>query len=217
MSQTSTLDAPTRRRYSRRAGIRHAPSHFVPRRTPGVLLPLIWVLAVVVVGLIAVLAELLLSYQKRAHDLRSKQDPLRRKIRAHSQAMEEAVGGIQRTAADQLEYLNEQLQLHSARSQQLQTGMTALEHSVFGEGYDPDAPVENDDDDDLIQERDPDAGKVDDDDKPEDLLREARDFHRQEVEGHRTSLQRDLDVVRRTLTLLETKIRRGMKTTKQSK
>ncbi|MBT4096306.1 MAG: hypothetical protein HOE86_01590, partial [Gemmatimonadetes bacterium] len=66
---------------------------------------MIWVLAVVVVGLIAVLAELLLSYQKRAHDLRSKQDPLRRRIRAHAQAMEEAVGGIQRTAADQMEYL----------------------------------------------------------------------------------------------------------------
>ena len=48
---------------------------------------MIWVLAVVVVGLIAVLAELLLSYQKRAHDLRSKQDPLRRQIRAETERM----------------------------------------------------------------------------------------------------------------------------------
>ena len=171
---------------------------------------MIWVLAVVVVGLIAVLAELLLSYQKRAHDLRSKQDPLRRRIRAHAQAMEEAVGGIQRTAADQMEYLNEQLQLHSERSEQLRTGLTQLERSVFGEGYDPNAPVEKEEDDELIQDRDPSSGTVDEpEESPEDLLREARDFHRVEVEGPRTSFQRDLDVVRRTLSLLETKIRRG--------
>ncbi|MBD07041.1 MAG: hypothetical protein CME24_22170 [Gemmatimonadetes bacterium] len=54
------------------------------------------------------LAELLLSYQKRAHDLRSKQEPLRRRIRAHSLAMEEAVSGVEGTAADQLEYLTEE-------------------------------------------------------------------------------------------------------------
>ena len=124
--------------------------------------------------------------------------------------MEEAVGGIQRTAADQMEYLNEQLQLHSERSEQLRTGLTQLERSVFGEGYDPNAPVEKEEDDELIQDRDPSSGKVDEpEESPEDLLREARDFHRVEVEGPRTSFQRALDVVRRTLSLLETKIRRG--------
>mgnify|MGYP001214215487 FL=1 len=91
-----------------------------------------------------------------------------------------------------------------------------MEAEVFGDGHDPNAPVEKENDEELIQDRDPDAGKVDDDEAtPEDLLRQARDFQRAEVDGHRTSLQRDLDVVRRTLSLLETKIRRGAKPAKE--
>ena len=176
---------------------------------------MIWVLAVVVIGLIAVLAELLLSYQKRAHDLRSKQEPLRRRIRAHSQAMEEAVGGIQRMADDQLEYLQEELGRHTQRSEELRVGLTQLERAVFGEGYDPNAPVPKDGEEELIQERETGSTKVDEAESPEDLLRKAREFQRQEVEGHRLSLQRDLDVVRRTLALLETKIRRGATTAKK--
>ena len=176
---------------------------------------MIWVLAVVVIGLIAVLAELLLSYQKRAHDLRSKQEPLRRRIRTHAQAMQEAVGGIQKTADDQLAYLQEELSRHTQRSEELRVGLTQLERSVFGDGYDPNAPVPKDDDEELIQDREGGSTKVDEKETPEDLLRKSRDFQRQEVEGHRLSLQRDLDVVRRTLSLLKTKIRRGTTTKKE--
>jgi len=42
---------------------------------------MVWVFAVVVDGLIAVIAELFLSYQKRAADIRLKQDPVRANIR----------------------------------------------------------------------------------------------------------------------------------------
>ena len=41
---------------------------------------MVWVLAVIVVGLIAVLVELFLSYQNRAADIRLKQDPVRANI-----------------------------------------------------------------------------------------------------------------------------------------
>ena len=173
---------------------------------------MIWVLAVVVVGLIVVLAELLLNYQKRAHDLRTKQDPLRRRIRAHSQAMQEAVGGIQETADEQVEYLTGELVVLTQRGQELTTGLSGLEQSVFGDGYDPHGPAPQDDEE-LIQDREPENTKVDENEEtPEDLLRQARGFQQQEVDGHRTSLQRDLDVVRRTLSLLETKVRRGSPT-----
>ncbi|MBT3343224.1 MAG: hypothetical protein HN712_06885 [Gemmatimonadetes bacterium] len=171
---------------------------------------MIWVLAVVVVGLIAVLAELLLSYQKRAHDLRTKQNPLRRRIRVHSEAMQESVGGIQKTADEQEEYLVGELTVLSQRGQELLQGLTEMERSVFGDGYDPHAPVPRDDEE-LIQDREPEGSKVDEEEEtPETLLRQAREYHQQEVNGHRTSLQRDLDVVRRTLSLLETKVRRGV-------
>jgi len=178
---------------------------------------LIWVLAVVVVGLIAVLAELLLSYQKRAHDLRSKQEPLRRRIREHTSAMQEAVGGIQTTAADQVDYLQGELGGFVQKRQQLSAGLDELERVVFGDGYDPNASAD-DDDEELIKERDAEAAKkVDEEDTPEELLPEARHFFKMEVEGHASSLQRDLDVVKRTLALLENKLRRGLTASKPRK
>ena len=177
---------------------------------------MIWVLAVVVVGMIAVLAELLLSYQKRAHNLRLKQEPLRRSIREHAQAMQVAVSGIQESADGQIDELGTDLVTLAHRSEELRAELSRLEREVFGEGYDPNAP-RDDKQDELIEEDDPKAGRVDEHDDPEEMLLEAREFHRQEVDGHRLSLQRDVDVVRRTMALLETKLRRGANAAQKKK
>lgn len=168
---------------------------------------MIWILAVVVIGMIAVLAELLLTYQKRAQDLRFKQDPIRSGIRGHAQAMQEAVGGIQESAAGQVQELTGDLRTLAGGGEELRSQLTQLEHAVFGEAHDPNAPQEEKDE--LIEQDDPAAKRIDDEETPEDLLREAHDFHRQEVDGHRLSLQRDIEIVRRTLTQLEAKLRRG--------
>lgn len=162
---------------------------------------MIWVFAVVVVGLIAVLAELLLSYQKRAHDLRLKQDPLRRRIRAHAKAMQEAVGGIQDIATEQVAEFTTELQGLARRADELRENLAGLERQV---GDDPANSR-----DELIDDGDPNAGKVDEEETPSDKVSQAQDFLRQEVDGHRLSLQRDVEVVRRTLSLLESKLRRS--------
>jgi len=164
----------------------------------------IWVFAVVVVGLIAVLAELLLSYQKRASDLRTKQDPFRRRIRAHATAMQDAVGGIQGVATEQIADFTTELQALAKRAEELREELLRLERQVFGEGGAAAAEKE-----DVIEDGDEDAGKVDAEDTPEDKIREAQDFIRTEVDGHRLRLQRDVEVVRRTLSLLESKLRRA--------
>ena len=164
---------------------------------------MIWFLAVVVVGLIAVLAELLLSYQKRAHELRLLQDPLRRRIRGHTKAMQDAVGGIQGIATEQVAAFTTQLQGLARRVDELREALRGLERQVLGDAASIAAH------DDLIEEADSDAGKIDAEEAPEDKVHQAQDFLRQEVDEHRLSMQRDVEVVRRTLVLLEAKLRRA--------
>lgn len=164
---------------------------------------MIWVFAIVVIGLIAVLAELLLSYQKRAHDLRLKQEPVRRRIRAHAKAMQEAVGGIQNVATEQIAEFTTQLQALAQRANELREDLQRVERQVFGEG------MTATDKDDLIEEEDTEAGNVDAEETPEALVQAAQEFLRVEVDGHRLNMQRDVEVVRRTLALLESKLRRA--------
>lgn len=159
---------------------------------------MIWVLAVVVVGLIAVLAELLLSYQKRAHDLRLKQDPLRRRIRAHTRAMQDAASGIQQAATGQVEEFTSVVRTLAQRAEELRTELQRLERLL---------PEEESEDDDITEEPTPSAAESED--TPVNRWREIERLMRQEVDGNRSSLQRDIDVVQRTLTLLESKLRRG--------
>jgi chromosome segregation ATPase len=146
----------------------------------------IWVLAVVVVGLIAVLAELLLSYQKRANDLRSKQEPVRRRIREHNRAMQEAVGGIQAAAQGRVDELTAELQQLAQQADTLREQVERLARAAP-------APAESDDDE----------------DSPAAQVGQLQDLMRVEVDGNRLSLQRDVEVVRRTLTLLQSKLRRS--------
>ena len=164
---------------------------------------MIWVFAVVVIGLIAVLAELLLSYQKRAHELRATQDPVRRRIRAHAKAMQEVVGGIQNVATEQIAVFTTELQSLAKRADELREVLLNLERKIMGDSGAAAAK------DDLIQDVDPAAGKIDAEETPEDKVHKARELLQLEVDGHRLSLQRDVEVVRRTLTLLESKLRRA--------
>lgn len=151
---------------------------------------MIWVLAVVVVGLIAVLAELLLSYQKRANDLRSKQEPVRRRIREHNRAMQEAVGGIQAAAQGRVDELTAELQQLAQQADTLREQVERLARAAP-------APAESDDE------------SHDDEDSPAAQVGQLQDLMRVEVDGNRLSLQRDVEVVRRTLTLLQSKLRRS--------
>jgi beta-lactamase regulating signal transducer with metallopeptidase domain len=66
---------------------------------------MIWIFAVVAVAVVAIIVQLLLVYQKRAHELRLRQEPIRRHIREQLRAMEEATLKIRRTAAQRLEEL----------------------------------------------------------------------------------------------------------------
>ncbi len=168
---------------------------------------MVWVLGVIVVGLIAVIAELFLSYQKRAADLRLKQDPIRAKIRAHQKAMQESVERIKGAAEDQLQELDRELPLRAQQVDGFARNLREAEIEIFGEDYDPrDAAKDTTDflsdgedkDEEKEEEKDPNLVRVE---KARDLL--------SEMEGHAASLKRDIEVVKQTLGMLESKLRRS--------
>jgi len=168
---------------------------------------MIWVLVVIVVGLVAVLAELLLLFQKRAQELRLKQDPVRRRIREHTQAMREAANRIQLIARNQVEELELGLNDVTRQIEELGHRLRTHEKMIFGEGYDPRAsksaqPAEEEL---IVKEGEPKPIEKD----PREELAEAAREAQNEIEGHRMSLVRDLEVIKRTLRLLEAKLHRS--------
>ena len=167
---------------------------------------MVWVLAVIVVGLIAVIAELFLSYQKRAQDLRLKQDPIRHRIRAHNKAMKESVERIQGVAETQLQELDRELPQRVQQFDNFSNSLRAVETQLFGGDG---APQESDIDF-LSEEASKAEAKKDKQEKDPNLVRveKARELL-DEMEGHTRSLKRDFEVVKQSLGLLESKLRRS--------
>ena len=168
---------------------------------------MIWVVAVVVVGLIAVLAELMLSFQKKADELRQIQSPIKRRIRAHQEAMQEAVKNIENAASGRIDELDMQMPAYTNQLTGFGKRLSEVETEIFGADYDPTAPVVEEETD-FLADQSEDGKDEEEGDPSEKAAKRAREIL-DEVEGHKTSLERDLEVVKRTVALLEGKLNRG--------
>ena len=88
----------------------------VPRRALGSgQRSVIWIVAVVLLGLIVVLAQMLLIYQKRSHELRLKMEPIRRRIHDHRSTTAEIFARIQERSAERLAELEGFLDVQEAK------------------------------------------------------------------------------------------------------
>lgn len=165
---------------------------------------MIWILAVIVVGLIAVLAEMVLVYQRRAYDLHIKQEPLRRRVRRHRKEMVEAVERI-RTAAQQgfrafeEELADRKLQLESRK--QL---LVELEHEVLVEYQEAQQEETAPEEAAAVIPAVIDRGQ-----ELRSLVSTVQN-KRDELENSLSSLQRDLDIAQRLLDRLENTVHRKL-------
>ena len=158
---------------------------------------MIWIVAIVILCCIVVLAQLLLSYQKRAHDLRLKQEPLRRRIRLHTNAMQEEVRRIEDTARSRLEELERDAEELKEQLTPLEVTLAELEQEVFVDGS------EDENDEEELEIATLDESQV----ALRNVAKEAQG-KQEELDGHLTNLVRDIEVVKRTLGLLESKLQR---------
>ena len=79
---------------------------------------MIYFSTIVCISLVVVLIQLMMAYQKRAHDLRMMQEPIRRRIRLQKQAMLDAIELLHVTSDARLEKLIEEAETHKLESTQ---------------------------------------------------------------------------------------------------
>jgi chromosome segregation ATPase len=72
----------------------------------------IWGAVIGVIGMFAVLAQLLMSYQKRAHQFRLRQAPLRKRVGTHNEKMAKAGEQVQTLVQEKVAGLEAEHQQH---------------------------------------------------------------------------------------------------------
>ena len=165
-----------------------------------------YVFIVICVGLFVVLIQLLMTYQKRAHDLRLKQEPVRRRIRIHKQAMVEAITGMHTAADLRLEELVEEAEKYkevvSDSGRLLDEWGRRVEEELEEEEEDQEEEPEEFEDrgGDILETKEAELSV-------RDLMRKGTRMQ-EELNNQSSGLYRDIDTVRRTLTRLDAKLQR---------
>ena len=88
---------------------------------------MVWIFAVVAVALVTIIVELLIVYQKKALDLRMRQEPLRRRIREHLQSMREDTRKIRQSVAQLFDELDFEMEQQKSQAEELGRILSRLE------------------------------------------------------------------------------------------
>ena len=158
---------------------------------------MIWAFAVVTVSLFAIIIQMLIVYQKKAYDLRTRQNPLRKKIKDHVQSLQESTGKIRRTAGERITELEIAHPRWADEIGPLKDELKQLEKSM------PPAPepvVESDEEDGEVPPEDAEVIRN------RELFTEANNTLR-ELDNNLSGIERDTKLAKRTLEQMETKIK----------
>lgn len=170
-----------------------------------------WILAVIVVGLIAVLAEMVLVYQRRAYDLRMKQEPMRRRLRRHRKDMREAVERIRLAAEEGLRDIRSDMAERRRQVEPKGHLLLELEHQIRAEYAqpEPDGPADGKEEPEEEEEgvTAVDLGVRDRGQELRTLVRTVQSKH-DELENHLASLERDADIAGRLFDRLQSKLQK---------
>ena len=171
---------------------------------------MIWIFAIVAVVLVTIIVELMLVYQKRAHELRMRQEPLRRRVRQHLREMQEATLKIRRTVVQGLEELDLGIEQMRKQSEGLTNAIGRLESEAFAQVREEVHDVEEA----VAEAGEENPGAEDEEENKRETLREAR-RKREELDNHITSLRRDVEIARRTMNRIETKMEKRLSSAAQ--
>lgn len=131
---------------------------------------MIWILVVVVVGMVVVLAQLLLSYQKRAVRLRIAQNPVRKQITAYKGKLNELAESVRAMAAAGLEQLEKNASALTRRSGHAANVVAELDPEAQAMAAEMELDL-----DEEVPEEEEDAGNGHEDEALDDLLGERRE------------------------------------------
>ena len=165
---------------------------------------MIWVFAVIAVALVTIIIELLMVYQKRSHDLRLRQEPIRSRIREHIRGMRDATEKIRGLASQRVEDLDYEVKYLRRQSETISGVLSKAHEEMVSDADREMATVEEAA---LV----PESEEEEEVESAEDTLREAlkqATRKRDEIDGHIISLRRDLEIVRRTMERIDARVTR---------
>ena len=160
---------------------------------------IIWIFGIVAIGLVAILIQMLLVYQKKAYDLRMRQAPVRKKIREHVQNLQESTRNIRRSAGDRVGELEAAHRIWTEKVAPLKAEMEEVQKSVPSIP-DPTAEPAIGEEGEMAEE-DGDVANI------RQLVIEAKNS-RLELDTNLTGIERDTGLVKRTLEQMEAKLKR---------
>ena len=166
---------------------------------------MIWIFVFVYVCLSVVMIQLLMAYQKRAYNFRMKQEPIRRRIRLHKEAMVESIDKLHTAVSGRLDELVEEVTEYQQQTKVYRKLLDEWKEVVP-------------EDKELTPEEEL-AASQEEVDEEQELIRKAalRDMrnlieelgtNQQELEAHGEGVDRDTDLVKDTMSRLEARVRR---------
>ena len=158
-----------------------------------------WIFSVVAVGLVAILIQMLLVYQKKAYDLSMRQAPIRKKIKEHVSNLQELTKNIRRSAGDRVGELDAAHRVWAERIAPLKAEMEEVQKAIPPMPDPAAAPAGEAAE---IPEEDSDTASL------RKLVIEAKNS-RLELDTNLTGIERDTLLVKRTLEQMEAKLKRA--------
>jgi hypothetical protein len=169
---------------------------------------MIWLFAVISVALVTIIVELMMVYQRRAHDLKLRQEPMRGRVGALVRSMQDSTEKIRQTGAERLEDLDSEVKILRKQSEMVLSVIRKAQEDRAAVSEREIATVEE-----AVAAPDPEqAAPEAQDDTSRDALRDAA-HRRDEIDAHVTSMRRDLEIARATLERINSRI--GRRTVKK--
>ena len=162
---------------------------------------MIWIFVFVYVCLVVVVIQLVITYQKRGNNLRMKQEPIRRRIRLHKEAMIGTIDKLHNAVTGRLDELDEEAKVHQSRIR------------IYGEllvRWRETVPAEKE----LTpaEELAADQAEMQEEPARKAALRDMRNLieelagNQQELEANTERIDRDIELVRETLSRLKNRV-----------
>ena len=169
---------------------------------------MVYISSIVCISLVVVLIQLMMAYQKRAHDLRMMQEPIRRRIRLQKQVMLDAIELLHATSDARLGQLIEE-----AETYKLETAQSAMVLESWKERMGPEETEE------TGGEADEGMELLDEDEEFEVLKKKSVELEirnllsqfakvQEELDSDKNGLGRAFDTVSSTMGRLDAKVQK---------
>ncbi|MEW6750056.1 MAG: hypothetical protein AB1505_03655 [Candidatus Latescibacterota bacterium] len=165
---------------------------------------MVWIFGVAGLALLVINVQLLLMFQKRAHELRLRQEAPRRRIRQHRQGMRDSTARIRSLVATRLEEMRLAIDHTKQQADAYARAIAGLEERPVASEATAAQPAEGE----AAA-----AGESEPEQDPTAALKEkiqALRRQQEEIGGHLASMRREMEIVQRSMERIQSRMQRRL-------